>query len=132
MAISNLLPLARNAERIKSAVAIINVKDVESTLLWYHNLLGLEIEFEEDNRIVHGLVRAGNTSFHFHQAEPTHPATACMMLYIDELDKFFSDIKEAGVEIVSEPAIMPWGMRGFYINDCNGFLVTLVDPSTGK
>lgn len=123
---------ARNAEFIKGAASIINVSDVESTLLWYQDQLGLQIEFAWGEPVIHGSVRAGNTSFHFQQASLTEPPTSYMTLYVDQLDQLFADIQSHDVDVVSEPEVMPWGMRAFMVNDCNGCLVMFADPSTGE
>ena len=122
----------RNASYIRGAAAIINVRDVAQTLLWYQNELGLQIEFAWGDPVVHGSVRAGNTSFHFQQADHTAPATTYMTLYVDELDTLFADIQRRDVHIVSEPEVMPWGMRAFMVHDCNDALVMFADPSTGE
>jgi uncharacterized glyoxalase superfamily protein PhnB len=122
----------RNAGRIRNAAAIINVEDVEKTLRWYQDQLGLQVEFAWGDPVAHGGILAGGTSFHFSQGEPTGPTTAYMTLYVTELDALFEDIRKHDVNIVSEPQVMPWGMRAFMINDCNGSLVMFADPSTGE
>ena len=109
-----------------------NVADVEASLLWYQDQLGLQIEFAWGDPVVHGSVRAGNTSFHFQQAELTAPATTYMTLYVNNLDALYADYEGRDIEIVSAPAVMPWGMRAFMINDCNGALLMFADPSTGE
>lgn len=123
---------ARNAAYVKGAAAIINVADVEKTLLWYQHTLGLAIEFAWGDPVIHGSVRAGNTSFHFQQSEHTEPATSYMTLYVDALDELYADIQHQEVEVVAEPETMPWGMRAFMVNDCNGALLMFADPSTGE
>lgn len=123
---------ARNAGHIHGAAAIINVPDVEATLQWYHQALGLAIEFAWGDPVVHGSVRAGNTSFHFQQAEHTRPVTAYMTLYVENLDELYADVCAQDVDVVSAPEVMPWGMRAFMVNDCNGSLVMFADPSTGE
>ena len=55
-----------------------------------------------------------------------------MTLYVERLDELFADIQSRDVEIVAEPAIMPWGMRAFMVHDCNHALVMFADPSTGE
>lgn len=122
----------RNANLIKGAAAIINVADVEATLLWYQEQLGLSIEFAWGEPVIHGSVRAGNTSFHFQQGEPVQPATAYMTLYVSGLDALHEDFSQRDVTIVSAPEVMPWGMRAFMVNDCNGALLMFADPSTGE
>ncbi len=122
---------ARNAHHVSNAAAIINVEDVEATLRWYQDQLGLQVEFAWGEPIVHGSVRAGATSFHFSAGEPSAPTTAYMTLYVSDLDALFADINQHEVDIVSGPEVMPWGMRAFMVHDCNGALVMFADPTTG-
>jgi uncharacterized glyoxalase superfamily protein PhnB len=122
----------RNAHFIRNASAIINVEDVEKTLLWYQDQLGLQVEFAWGEPVMHGGIVAGATSFHFSQCEPTGPTTAYMTIYVNDLDAMYKDISSRDVEIVSKPEVMPWGMRAFMVNDCNGSLVMFADPSTGE
>lgn len=123
---------ARNADYVLGAAAIIDVADVELTLQWYQDKLGLAIEFAWGDPVVHGAVRAGNTSFHFQQTEQVNSPTAYMTLYVEELDALFADIRQQSVDIVSAPEVMPWGMRAFMVRDCNGALIMFADPSTGE
>jgi uncharacterized glyoxalase superfamily protein PhnB len=125
-------PAGRNARYIRNASAIINVEDVEKTLRWYQDELGLSVEFAWGDPVVHGGIVAGASTFHFSQGEPTGPTTAYMTLYVNDLDELFSDIRTRAVEVVQEPQVMPWGMRAFMIHDCNGSLVMFADPSTGE
>lgn len=123
---------ARNAHRIRTAAAIINVEDVERTLRWYEDELGLQVEFAWGDPIVHGGILAGNSSFHFSRNEPTGPTTAYMTLYVNELDALYEDLSSRDVEVLGPPEVMPWGMRAFMIHDCNGSLLMFADPSSGE
>jgi uncharacterized glyoxalase superfamily protein PhnB len=126
------LAKARNAERIRNASSIISVPDVQATLLWYQDRLGLQVEFAWGDPVVHGSVLAGATSFHFSRSDPTDPPTSYMTLYVSDLDDLFEDVAGAGVEVVQPPETMEWGMRAFMIHDCNGHLLMFADPSTGE
>ena len=123
---------ARNAGKIRGAASIINVEDVQGTLLWYQDKLGLQVEFAWGEPVVHGSIIAGNATFHFSQGKPTKPATSYMTLYVDELDALFDDIVAQDVDIIDKPRLQPWGMRAFMIEDCNGNLVMFADPTTGE
>jgi uncharacterized glyoxalase superfamily protein PhnB len=123
---------ARNADKIRNAAAIIYVDDVLSSLLWYQDKLGLQVEFAWGNPVAHGGILAGATSFHFSKASPTDPATSYMTLYVSELDDLYDDIAAHDVEIVQPPETMAWGMRAFIVRDCNDHIVMFADPSTGE
>ena len=66
---------ARNAEKIRNVSAIISVDDVLSTLLWYQDKLGMQVEFAWGDPVVHGSVIAGDSTFHFSRSDPTKPRT---------------------------------------------------------
>ena len=123
---------ARNADKIRNASSIINVADVLTTLLWYQDKLGLQVEFAWGEPVMHGSIIAGETTFHFSRSEPTAPRTSYMTLYVSELDALYEDIAGQGVTVVQPPETMEWGMRAFMINDCNGDLVMFADPSSGE
>ena len=67
---------ARNAEKIRNVSAIISVDDVLSTLLWYQDKLGMQVEFVWGDPVVHGSVIVGDSTFHFSRSDPTKPRTA--------------------------------------------------------
>ena len=123
---------ARNAEKIRNVSAIISVDDVLSTLLWYQDKLGMQVEFAWGDPVVHGSVIAGDSTFHFSRSDPTKPRTGYLTLYVTDVDALFADIKSQGVDVVQPPETMEWGMRAFMINDCNGDLVMFADPSSGE
>ena len=123
---------ARNAEKIRNVSAIISVDDVLSTLLWYQDKLGMQVEFAWGDPVVHGSVIAGDATFHFSRSDPTKPRTGYLTLYVTDVDALFADIKSQGVDVVQPPETMEWGMRAFMINDCNGDLLMFADPSTGE
>ncbi len=123
---------ARNAEKIRNVSAIISVDDVLSTLLWYQDKLGMQVEFAWGDPVVHGSVIAGDSTFHFSRSDPTKPRTSYLTLYVTDIDELFADIKSQGVDVVQPPETMEWGMRAFMINDCNGDLLMFADPSTGE
>ena len=123
---------ARNAEKIRNVSAIISVDDVLSTLLWYQDKLGMQVEFAWGDPVVHGSVIAGDSTFHFSRSDPTKPRTGYLTLYVTDVDALFADIKSQGVDVVQPPETMEWGMRAFMINDCNGDLLMFADPSTGE
>jgi len=67
-----------------------------------------------DNDAVTGLVAKGALNgVHFHT---------------DDLDAIFEQVRDAGAEIVEEPAERPWGTRDFALRDPSGNLVRIDQP----
>lgn len=48
--------------------------------------------------------------------------------HTDDLDATFKQVRDAGAEIVSEPADQPWGTRDFAVRDPSGNLVRIDQP----
>ena len=67
-----------------------------------------------DNDAVTGLVAKGALNgVHFHT---------------DDLDAIFEQVRDAGAEIVEEPAERPWGTRDFALRGPSGNLVRIDQP----
>jgi len=49
----------------------------------------------------------------------------------DDLDAAFEKVRDAGAEIVSEPADQPWGTRDFAMRDPSGNLIRIDQPPAG-
>jgi catechol 2,3-dioxygenase-like lactoylglutathione lyase family enzyme len=49
----------------------------------------------------------------------------------DDLDAAFAQVRDAGAEIVSEPADQPWGARDFALRDPSGNLIRIDQPPAG-
>ncbi|MGA9597042.1 MAG: VOC family protein [Acidimicrobiia bacterium] len=52
--------------------------------------------------------------------------------HTDDLDATFEKVRDAGAEIVSEPADQPWGTRDFAVRDPSGNLVRIDQPPTSR
>lgn len=48
--------------------------------------------------------------------------------HTDDLDATFEKVRDAGAEIVQEPADQPWGTRDFAVRDPSGNLVRIDQP----
>ena len=122
------------------------VKNVKKTVEFYKNILGFELvmavpeaqdgiltEILEDKKIVYALVKNGNVELMVQDeknlkkdltvfANSKIGASVSFYIEIENLDKFYNDIKEK-VEVVKEVSITWYGMKEFYIRDNNGYIL---------
>lgn len=63
-------------------------------------------------------------------AEAAANRSAIFEFLVDDVDAEFHRLSAAGVEMVTEPALMPWGNRVFFFRDPDGNLVGLFKPET--
>lgn len=117
---------------------VLFVEDVQRSKAFYHEVLGLEMQFEDDDSagfelrgvtfIVLQVDRAGVQL----QGEPTATAgaaaTAFLATFTDDVDALHADLVGRGVGFFQEPTDQPWGMRTAYLKDPDGHVWELAEP----
>lgn len=48
------------------------------------------------------------------------PATYTTLVFVDDVDEHREKVRAAGVDVVSEPADRPWGLRQYLVEDLDG------------
>ncbi len=118
---------------------VLRVRDLERSLEFYGNILGLPIEFLDD-------YRAGRRPFVSARVgdqlidlvpDPTYDGTGGGMLHfcveIDgSLAAVLPQLKERGVDVIEEQPMARMGARGVglasYVRDPDGYVVELKEP----
>jgi len=115
----------------------LTVSDLQKSLAWYRDVLGLEVQRE---MVRDGVVRAvamtaGTVRFLLNQDDgakgPNRPRGTCMSMNIitrQSVDAVAAHIKAHGGSLLSEPADMPWGMRVFRVADPDGYVFAVSQP----
>ena len=117
---------------------VLFVEDVQRSKVFYHEVLGLDVEFEDDVSVgfkIEGLV--------FHvlqidraraqlQGEPTATpgagATAFLTHFTYDVDALHANLVERGIRFFQEPSDQPWGMRTAYFKDPDGHVWEIAQP----
>jgi lactoylglutathione lyase len=117
---------------------ILFVADVQRSRTFYHEVLGLDVAFEDDVSVgfkIEGLV--------FHvlqvdrarvqlQGEPTATpgagATAFLTHFTYGVDALHANLVERGVSFFQTPTDQPWGMRTAYFKDPDGHVWEIAQP----
>ena len=124
------------------ASCFVQVNDPDSALTFYRDALGLELR----NDVANGPYRwitVGSPSqpdlslvlSNYVNGSPDDVDTVAALLAkgafnaahfsTADLDATFAAVRDAGAEIVSEPAEQPWGARDFAVRDPSGNLVRI-------
>jgi lactoylglutathione lyase len=117
---------------------VLFVEDLQRSKVFYHEVLGLNVEFEDDNAVgfkIEGL------AFHVLQvdrarvqlqgeptATPGAGATAFLTHFTYDVDALHADLVERGVSFFQAPADQPWGMRTAYFKDPDGHVWEITQP----
>jgi catechol 2,3-dioxygenase-like lactoylglutathione lyase family enzyme len=112
--------------------AMVYCRDVERSLGFYHDILGMKMldEFRYEGKAVYARLVApgGEGTIALHQAGPGASVAADgVRLYfeIEDLDNFCQQVKRKGIYFSQLPQMMPWGWRHAYLNDYDGHEISL-------
>src|SRR5215469_10464079 len=124
---------------IKDVGAIILfVADLQRSKVFYHEVLGLDVEFEDDVSVgfkIKGLafivLQVDRARVQL-QGEPTATpgsgATAFLTSFTDDVDALHANLVERGVQFFQGPANQPWGVRTAYFKDLDGHVWEIAQP----
>lgn len=109
---------------------VLYVNDLKGSKDFYTKL-GFELVTEHDKAMtmkVKGFeldfVKAGTeTKTEFTKEADLEPRGAgiYILVEVEDIDKYFSDLKEKGIQISSEPRNWDWGRREFALRDIDGY-----------
>jgi catechol 2,3-dioxygenase-like lactoylglutathione lyase family enzyme len=112
--------------------AMVYCRDVERSLGFYHDILGMKMldEFRYEGKAVYARLVApgGEGTIALHQAGPGASVAADgVRLYfeVEDLDNFCQQVKRKGIYFSQLPQMMPWGWRHAYLNDYDGHEISL-------
>jgi len=124
---------------IKDVGAIILfVQDLPRSRVFYHEVLGLGVEFEDDQSVgfkIEGLafivLQVDHAGVQL-QGEPTATpgagATAFLTTFTGDVDALHANLVERGVPFFQRPTDQRWGMRTAYFKDPDGHVWELAQP----
>jgi lactoylglutathione lyase len=117
---------------------ILFVEDLQRSKVFYNEVLGLDVEFEDDHSVgfkIEGLafiVLQVNRARVQLQGEPTATpgagATAFLSTFTDDVDALYANLAERGIRFFQSPADQPWGPRTAYFKDPDGHVWEIAQP----
>jgi len=120
--------------RGRTLAASLTVNDLDTSLRWYRDVLGFEVDkkHERGGKLIAVSLRAGDVRILIGQDDGAKGANRAkgdgfsLMLETDQnVDDIARRIKEAGGTLDLEPTTMPWGPRMFRLHDPDGFKFTI-------
>ena len=115
------------------------VKDMETMVRFYRDVLGFEIKESEDATNVY-LIKDGtlfmlyrrtdfeamtDKKYEYTKDNNGHFEIALYVDTFDEVDKEFERVVSAGAKPILKPTTEPWGQRTCYISDPEGNLIEI-------
>ena len=129
--------------QVSRAGAILAVADVERSIAFYRDALGLELEATYDDPPYATLACAGTRVSLAEQGHPaedrpgvtmTAPADrsslqVVLVLEMSGVRAAYESLSAAGVSFLAEPYSPPWGGHRCFAIDPDGYLVELEEPA---
>jgi len=124
---------------IKDVGAIILfVEDLQKSKFFYHELLGLDVQFEDAESvgfkirelafIVLQVDRARVQLQGQPTATPGAGATAFLTTFTDDVDALHADLVKRSLHFFQQPTDQPWGVRTAYFKDPDGHVWEIAQP----
>ena len=118
-------------EKFRGAASVsFTVKDLEKSLAWYHDVLGLGVEraVERDGKCVFIALKAGDVRISLNQDDGAKGwdrkkglGFSINISVTEDIDAIANRIKASGGKLDSEPVDAPWGARFFSLTDPDGY-----------
>jgi lactoylglutathione lyase len=109
---------------------ILFVEDLQRSKAFYHDALGLDVEFEDDDSVgfkIDGLafiaLQVDRARVQLQDEPTTTPrvgATAFLTTFTSDVEAVHADMVERGIHFFQRPTDQPWGMRTAYFKDPDG------------
>ena len=139
--------------KFKKLTPDLMVHDVAKTVRFYTEKLGFELamlvpegertvatEVADNKKYAYAMVTRGEIFFMFMSKDAYVedvpalkgvPIGASATLYcdVDNVTDLYTSFKEKGVEIIKELSTTWYGMKEFYIKDCNGYILGFAEQS---
>jgi DNA-binding transcriptional MerR regulator len=125
---------------VQRRISILVYSDLEAAYDFLTRVFGLgpgELTRDDDGRVVHGELQAGDGVVWLHLESPEFglssprslgAATASMAVMVDDVDAHFRHASEQGAVIDYEPVDQPYGYREYSARDSEGGLWSFMKP----
>jgi lactoylglutathione lyase len=137
-------PRARTAPQgltLSSAAPSLTVNDLEKSIAWYRDVLGLVVKdrWEHEGKLMGVEMRAGGVTFMLGQDDwkkgRDRVKGGGFRLYCQtaqDADRLAEQIKARGGTLAQEPKDESWGARVFSVEDPDGFKITIFKTGRGR
>jgi uncharacterized glyoxalase superfamily protein PhnB len=104
------------------AASVFVVRDVASSLAYYHDVLGFHVEFTHGEPIFYAGLERGGVIIHLQAATDAErqPGQAAVYIFVRGVDALYDELRSRGARVLGEPTDYSYGMRDFAINDLDG------------
>jgi catechol 2,3-dioxygenase-like lactoylglutathione lyase family enzyme len=124
-------------EDFYGVVPVFLVDDILTTVEYYRDRLGFEIDYVYGDPLNYGSVSRGSAVVHFQKAEPpgrrngvrrAGPGNGVDAFFVvRHVDRIHGEFARKGAIVITGPASHDFGMREFKIEDTNGYILVFAE-----
>lgn len=120
--------------RASTLSASLTVKDLETSLAWYHEVVGFTVDqrYEREGKLMAVALRAGDVRILIGQDNGAKgwdrvkgEGFSLQLTTAQSIDEIATRIRERGGILESDPVDTPWGARVFRLQDPDGFRLVI-------
>lgn len=97
---------------------VLYVRDFQEAMVYYTEKLLFERLWDWGDPPDFGAVRLGKVEIFFCQGGQGAPGS-WLCIFLDDVDGYYTRIRQLGAEVIEPPRNMPWGMREMQVRDPN-------------
>jgi predicted enzyme related to lactoylglutathione lyase len=114
---------------VLSSRVLLYPADFERSVRFYGETLGLEVyrEYGRGGRVTGVVFFLGGGFLEVTSAAGGPPGSTSLWLQVPDVDVEYKRLEAAGVDVVEEPADMPWGLREMACRDPDGMQLRLIE-----
>jgi len=137
--------------KLKKITPNLSVKNVTETIKFYKNILNFKVRmvvlernhtvedfFIETEEYTYAMVYRDDLQLMFLKESTFHEnipilksaqmgGTVIFYIAIEKIDEFYKELQEKNIEVVKELTTTWYGIREFYIKDCNGYILAFTE-----
>ena len=137
--------------KLKKITPNLSVKNVTETIKFYQNLLNFKVRmvvleknnmvedfFIETEEYTYAMVYRDDLQLMFLKESTFHDnvpilkdfhmgASVVFYIAVEKIDTFYQELQEKNIEVVKELTTTWYGIREFYIKDCNGYILSFTE-----
>jgi catechol 2,3-dioxygenase-like lactoylglutathione lyase family enzyme len=117
------------------AATVFTVRDIAASIVYYRDVLGFDVTFEYGKPTFYACLCRDQVNLHLISSGQTErlPGNGAICIFVSDVDKVYSELRDRNARVVKEPQTYPYGMRDFDVLDHDGNqLVFGMEAETAK
>lgn len=123
-----------NPKQLLTLTPVLLVADLAAMLHYYQETLGFQKDWEYGDPAFYASMSRDDITFHLRHLDappalsPRHADVIDFNITVSNVDLLYSELFGRGAKVVYGPAKQEYGMKEFYIEDCNGYRLGFGQP----